>query len=254
MRTYHSVIVLLCLMLSFPAQAQNTEVVVLPSIHAFHRSNPNYTYKDLFGIIRAFDPDVIAVEIRKEDIGQAREYLDTFYPDEMIMVRDSFPSTTCGIDYYGAEVEGKLIPKNIFKDTLSDLGKYVQLQQKMQNDSLIQREERRLGMPEILEKQLELAKKYSALQLMNGEYDELTAKYYNLMDSLLLDSPYQEYVEFNNLRDQKITANAINLISQNPEKRVLIIVGANHRGRLMKALKTIDSVKVISGSQLQGLL
>lgn len=246
-------IVLLFWLIPVSIQAQNTEVVILPSIHALHKSNLNYSYDDLFKVIRAFKPEVIGVEIRQEDIAQSREYLDPFYPDEMIMVRDSFPSITSGIDFYGSEVEGELMDKEIFKDTLTELGKYVQLQRKMQQDSLIKKQEELLGMPEILDKQIEIAKKYSALQLMNGEYDKLTELYYKKMDSLLLQSPYQKYVEFNTLRDKKISKNALELIKSNENKRILILVGANHRNRLIKSPELSNSIKVLSPNELQSL-
>lgn len=218
-------------------------VLILPTIHESHKVNRNYDYKDLFQVIREFDPEVIGVEIRPEDLSESKEYLDLFYPDEMIMVRDSFPDKTVGIDFYGKSFEGKLLPAEVFKDSTNELGKFVLLEQKMSRDTLIERKKKELELPEILERQNKIARSYSPQQLMNGEYDSLTVRYYSLLEKILENPEYKEYLDFNTLRDERITENAIELIKDNPGKRILIIVGTNHRANLVEAVKDLKKVQ-----------
>ena len=64
--------------ISFSSCLENkTEIIICSSIHGLHKSNENYTYKDLFNFIDSFKPDIIGVEIRQEDIDSSNSYLKT---------------------------------------------------------------------------------------------------------------------------------------------------------------------------------
>ncbi|UJH91208.1 SRPBCC family protein [Antarcticibacterium sp. 1MA-6-2] len=222
---------------------ESATVLVLPTIQASHEHNSNYNYKILFEVIREFDPHVIGLEIRPEDISQDKEYLELFYTGEMIMVRDSFPDKVVGIDYYGKSFEDQLLPKDVFKDSTNVLGKFVLLEQRMNTDTLVQRKKKELGMPEILEEQKRIARIYSPQQLMNGEYDSLTKRYYTLLEKFLNTAEYEEYIEFNKLRNERITKNSIDLIKDYSGKRILLLVGANHRPDIVEAVNDLKRVK-----------
>ena len=49
--------------------AKNNQVIFIPSLHNFHRLNTNYSYGTLKAYIKKINPEIIAVEIRPEDIG-----------------------------------------------------------------------------------------------------------------------------------------------------------------------------------------
>lgn len=245
------IFVLLSLLFLSCSKNDDTHVLVMPSLHALHKVNPNYSYKDLFEVIGNFDPEVIGVEIRPEDIKQSNEYLDPFYPDEMIMVKDSFPEITYGIDFYGKAAEGKLLKKEFAKDTLNELGRFFQAQHRINRDSLVITAEKQLGIPGIQEKQKNIGLSYSPQQMINGDYDRLTEKFYRLEDSLLLAHGYEKYVNFNAGRDLRITLNAIELIQQNKGKSVLIIVGANHRNRLVDSLENRSGIELVQDLGLE---
>lgn len=66
------------------SNTEKTELMILGTIHGMHKDNKYYSYDDVFSIIDSFRPDVIGVEIREEDILQPREYLEKYYPYEMI--------------------------------------------------------------------------------------------------------------------------------------------------------------------------
>ncbi|MGB7785547.1 MAG: hypothetical protein WBL27_05550 [Salinimicrobium sp.] len=214
-----------------------TEVLVLPTLHGAHEMNMNYTYDDLLATVKAYDPDVIGVEIRPIDMQLDSDSLDVFYPIEMIRVRDSFPNKTSGIDFYSQQVENETVNRKMFVDSTTQMGRIKRLQRDMGQDSLLISRYEALGIPELQKNQQRIALNYSAEEMINGEYDSLTGRQYQLEDSLFKNSIYEEYSSFNNNRDLQITKNALQLVENNPGKKVLLLVGANHRNRLVDSLQ-----------------
>ena len=49
------------------SQPQNTEVLILGTIHSNHAENAHYSYKDIVHILQSYQPDVICVEIRPQE-------------------------------------------------------------------------------------------------------------------------------------------------------------------------------------------
>src|SRR5690606_21396273 len=91
----------LCILLAACSDDLPTgEGMVLPGLHQYQESNPNYSVEELFAQIRRFRPDYIGVEIRPVDMSRETSELMEFYPDEMVRVRDSFPEIVTGIDFY----------------------------------------------------------------------------------------------------------------------------------------------------------
>ena len=74
-----------------PVFAQKTEVLILPTIHGGHKKNVNYNFEHVRRIIQNFKPDIIAVEIRPEDMDRDTNYLNPLYNPEMIMFKNEFP-------------------------------------------------------------------------------------------------------------------------------------------------------------------
>jgi hypothetical protein len=225
-------------------QDQKTQVLVLPAIHGAHEINENYTYADLLELVTAFNPNVIGVEIRPEDFQMESDSLDLFYPLEMIMVRDSFPGIVRGIDYYSEETRSIRVSREMFSDTTSEMYRIKRLMQDMRLDSAFVVKYQRTDLPKIQEKQREIALTYSAEELLKGEYDSITGRQYQIEDSLLNNSLYAAYPVFNNQRDLQITLNALELVEEHPGNKVLILVGANHRNRLIDSLKSRE-VKLV---------
>lgn len=221
-----------------------TEVLVLPSLHGAHEVNKNYTYEDLMQIIKAYNPEVIGVEIRPVDMKMNSDSLDVFYPVEMIRVRDSFPGKVKGIDHYNVETMKIPVSRKIFTDSTTELGRIRNLMSSMQQDSLFLSRYEAAGISKIQEAQKRIALTYSAGDFLKGEYDSLTQRQYRLEDSLFRNTPYEAYTRFNDNRDLQITKNALELVNTNPSKRVLILVGANHRNRLVDSLQSKDPKKI----------
>ncbi|MDX1752201.1 MAG: hypothetical protein R3259_03375 [Salinimicrobium sediminis] len=224
---------------------QETQVLVLPTIHGAHEVNENYTYDDLLQLVKSYEPDVIGVEIRPEDFNLSTDSLDLFYPLEMIMVRDSFPGKVSGIDYYNEETRNITVSRKMFSDTVSEMYSIKRLTQDMRLDSAFVTSYEKTKIPEIQEEQRRMALNYSAEEFLKGEYDSITGLQYQIEDSLFGNSPYAAYPVFNNRRDLQITLNALQLVEKNPGKKILLLVGANHRNRLVDSLENrqVDLIK-----------
>ncbi|MDP1795824.1 MAG: hypothetical protein Q8K53_00775, partial [Daejeonella sp.] len=63
--------------------AQKTELLILPTIHGGHKKNVNYNFEHVRQIIQNFKPDIIALEIRPEDMNRDTTYLKAFFNPEM---------------------------------------------------------------------------------------------------------------------------------------------------------------------------
>lgn len=224
---------------------QETRVLVLPTIHGAHEMNENYTYNDLMQLVKTYNADVIGVEIRPEDMKMETDSLDIFYPLEMIMVRDSFPGKVQGIDYYNEETKNIRVNRQMFSDSLSEMYRIKLLMQDMTLDSAFVAQYEKTGLPKIREEQRRIAMSYSAEEFLKGEYDSITGRQYQIEDSLYSNSIYAAYPVFNNRRDLQITQNALKIVQDNPGKKILLMVGANHRNRLVDSLKN-KNVELIS--------
>lgn len=219
---------------------QRAQVLVLPTIHGAHEMNKNYSYDDLLQIVKAYNPDIIGVEIRPEDLGMSSDSLDLFYPLEMIMVKDSFPGEVRGIDYYSEVTRNIKVSREMFTDTTSEMYRIKKLTQDMRLDSAFVAAYNMTHLPEIMEEQRRIALNYSAEEFLKGEYDSITGRQYHIEDSLFKNSPYASYPIFNNQRDLQITLNALEIVNGHAGEKVLLLVGANHRNRLIDSLEKSD--------------
>ena len=222
------------------------EVQVLATAHKFHLTNPNYPYARVTQLIQSFAPDLIAIEIRPEDLHEDTTYLKQFYPQEMRQVLKDFPREKVrGLDWYGEEMRGKKMPADVFKIEQTELGKIKKLEREMNRDSLLQ--PKLLPLAELGKQQAELAKTASPAILNNGQYDEITRTFYEVLDEAVKGTRYETYTNFNRRRDEIITENMVKLVQENPGKRIIFIIGANHRARAINALEKLptDQVKII---------
>lgn len=227
-----------------------TQVLVLPALHGAHETNPNYTYEQLLQHIRAYAPDAVGVEIRAVDMALNSDSLDVFYPLEMIRVRDSFPGIVSGIDSYTEATDNTPVHQSLFTGS-SEIGQLKELLQAMQSDSLLEDSFDKAGIPKILEEQKRMALNYSAEEFLKGEYDSITRRQYRLEDSLYKGTPYESYSRFNNRRDLAITQNGLRLVERNKGNRLLLLVGANHRARLIDSLRNKPGVEIINNLKFQ---
>lgn len=229
---------------------KKTELLILPTIHTGHAKNVNYSFSHVTKIIENFKPDIIAIEIRPEDMDQDTAYLKKFYQPEMIMARLGFPGVPkVGIDFMGSEMEGKNLPADFSRDTIGEMGRFRVTNQKLMKDSAIVKARIAKGLVSLKSKQGELMGKLSANELLDGSYDKVTDEYTRAQTEVLANSPYQYYDAFSIKRDQKIADNIKDLAIRNPGKRIIVLSGANHHNRAVNTLRTVSSVHLVNKVQ-----
>lgn len=215
----------------------STQVMLLATLHSLHKSNPHYTYDHVYALIRRYNPDVIGVEIRPEDIGQDTSYLKQMYPLEMRQITMLFPKDKVyGVDWYGEEAAGQLLPPDAFKGGNKQLTEIKQLERNLNSDTTLSARMKMIAV--FPQKMVELASTSTPAQFNNsGHYDLVAELYYKQLDILLQGTPYAAYAKFNRSRDEHIGSNIISLIEQNPGKKLVFVLGANHRFAAEKTIR-----------------
>ncbi|SKB29551.1 hypothetical protein [Daejeonella lutea] len=226
---------------------KKTELLVLPTIHGGHAKNVKYTFSHVSKIIENFKPDIIAIEIRPEDMDQDTVYLKKYYQPEMIMARIGYPGVQkVGIDFMGSEMDGKNLPANFSRDTVGEMGRFRITNQKLMKDSAIVKARIAKGLVSLKAKQGEMMGKLSANEMLDGTYDKVTDEYTRAQSEVLANTPYQYYDTFAIKRDQRIADNIKALALKNPGKRIIVLSGANHHNRIVNTLRPIASVNLVT--------
>lgn len=227
--------------------AQKTELLILPTIHAGHKNNKNYTFQHIRNIIKNFNPDIIGLEIRPEDMDRDTNYLKTFYNPEMILFRNEFSGIKkIGIDFMGSDFEGMALPENFMKENIGEFGKFRATNQKLMLDSNIVNARIKEGLTSIGKTRSEMLGTLSANQLMDGKYDLLTENFTEIQTKILKNTSYQFYDNFQIARDQRIADNIKSIALKNKGKRIIVLTGANHHNRAVKEVKKIRSINLIT--------
>ncbi|MBN2694668.1 hypothetical protein JXR93_08400 [bacterium] len=203
-----------------------TTVLLLGSIHGAHRENPNYSFEQLFSIIDKFNPDIVGIEIRVEDINESFEYLKKSYPPDMLKIKEKYSKekVIVGFDWLGETIEGKLIPENYWKESFD----IKQLERELNNDSSEIALTIKNGTKLYDSLQLELIKNGNVIEL-NTKYEEITTKLYDNFRTLTKNSKYQKLSDYYTTRDGHIDENIIQIIKNNIGKRIIFIMGVDHR-------------------------
>lgn len=85
-------------------------IAIISTIQGAHKTNPNYSYDSLFLFIERYNPDIIGVEIRSEDLDSSTTYLRKNYPFEIYECFRKYPEKTIvGFDWLGNDLEGRAI-------------------------------------------------------------------------------------------------------------------------------------------------
>ncbi|HEV7349900.1 hypothetical protein [Telluribacter sp.] len=228
------------------AQTTNTQVLLLPTLHGAHKLNKNYTYEDIRTIIEKFNPDIIGVEIRPEDMQRDSTYLKGLYPHEMRAVREQFPNKTLvGVDYYGEEFRGKPIPPEAFNQGTNELRKFKNYERAINLDPMVLQKKREMGIDSLAKEQMKMVISSTANELMAGPLDTLMKEYYQKLDTLYSGTRYDWYLRFNTRRDIQITNNIVETIRKNPNKRILFLLGSAHRYRAAEQVKKLPNVTLM---------
>ncbi len=227
-------IIIIFLFLTFPvisgmAQTVKSEVLIISTLHGAHKVNPNYSYDSLFAFIEKYNPDIIGVELRKEDIDSSVSYLKSNYPYEMYESITKYSSKKVfGFDWLGDDIAGKAIPENYWKEK-SIIKK---LQQKLSGDSILQQ---KLSVMDIIqEEKKKLALNASLVELNDGRYDLINHIYYEQLNLLLKYTEFSPLSDFYKKRDEMIAENILEVIKNNNGKKMIFLIGADHRYYTLK--------------------
>lgn len=208
------------------SKKSKTNVVVISSLHQFHKDHDAYGYDALYDLIGSFNPEYIGIEIRKEDISLAEEYLKNIYSQEMIEINRNNPEKVFGVDWFEQDLEGKQTPADYFQKS-----RVIQLMGKLNEDAVLPNKIQSLN-----EKKIELIKSSAPSCLYNGEYDSLCEEVARLQAKWLVNTPYRELVLHREERNEKMAKNIEEFVKDRKPGNVVIVVGADHRGPIMKKL------------------
>lgn len=210
------------------------EVMVVATMHSAHADNPRYSYGDLYALVESFDPDILGVEIRAEDLDLGEDYLAANYPLEMRELARRYGKRTVGIDWLGADLEGRPVPEDYWRDQ----SEITRLQREFA-------EEGQLSSPALdaaKSRQAAILETATAASLNDGRYDLASADYYAALERLVAGTRYSALSDFYAERDRRIAGNAVAAIARlrnagRSGGRVLFVVGADHRGPVVDAIK-----------------
>lgn len=211
------------------AQAIKSEVLIISTIHGAHKVNPNYPYDSLFAFIEKYNPDIIGVELRKEDIDSSASYLKNNYPYEMYECITKYSSKKVfGFDWLGDDISGKAIPENYWKEKST----IKKLQQKLSSDSILLQ---KLSITDIIqEEKKKITLNASLAELNDGRYDLINHIYYEQLKLLLKHTEFKYLSDFYKKRDEMIAENILEIIKNNNGKKMIFLIGADHRGYTLK--------------------
>ena len=213
-----------CLLILITSCNNNSgKVYFIPTIHNLHKVNDSYNYDSLKQIVSALNPDIIAVEIRPEDIQQDSVYLSKNYPYEMRMMKYWFPkSKIAGFDWLGNDIEGQLIPSNYW----SEISLIKQYEKELNADSLFSRQT--AACDSFTNQRLEILKNFSLKDLLKSQDAALTKQFYQCLESKLKGSIHERVLSFYDLRNAELLGNIEKIIAENKDKTIVILTGDDH--------------------------
>lgn len=222
---------------SLPLPPEPTQVMVIAAIHSGHSQNPRYSYDDLFTVVSDFSPDIVAVEIRQEDLGRDATYLERNYPFEMVELARRYGPAARGIDWLGEELEGRPVPENWWRES----SWVKRLERERREDSSVQTPRA----DALQNQQSAILDGATAASLNDGRYDAVTRAYYRALAEELAGTHYARLGAFYAERDQRIAARVNQIVKDNPGQRIAVVLGADHRASVMEELTRLPSPRLL---------
>lgn len=209
-----------------------TRVYIVPVLHGMHQTNPEYTYDSVRAVVGRLNPDVIAVEIRAEDMDADTAYLKQNYPYEMWMMRYWFPSVpVAGFDWLGTELEGKAIPARYWNDH----SRIKALQRLLDTDTVYTN---KLAACQLYtDERLAILTRSSLKAILQSNNAILIKEYYNCLEQRLQGSPYEELTRFYDARNRRMENNVAAIAKAHPGKRIVVLTGDDHSPYLREYLR-----------------
>ncbi len=220
--------------------AAQTKVYLVPVLHGMHKTNIFYNYDSVKTVVARTGADVIAVEIRPEDIGRDSHYLKKNYPYEMWMMPHWFAQKKVeGFDWLGEDIEREPIPDGYWHNG----SKAKRLQSLLSKDSVYSARLKSCGL--YTTERLKILAALSLKDILASNDALLTKEYYNCLELHLRGSDYEYLTQFFTLRNQKMMQNLDALFEKHKGKTMVVLTGADHYPYLLDHLKK-TGVQVMS--------
>lgn len=227
------------LLCCFATGFSQSKLCLLPTLHGLHKSNSQYSYDSLRAVITRMHPEVIAVEMRAEDLASDTAYLKKNYPYEMWMARYWFPSATLeGFDWLGTGLEGKSIPDRYWKDRSA----IKALERLLDADSSYSSGVNRCQT--YTDERMAILKSSALRDILLSHDAALIKAYYDCLDRELQGSRYAALTGFYAERNRKMQERLSALIKKHPGKTIVVLTGDDHYPYLLEFLQKQDLVLV----------
>lgn len=218
-------------------------VLVVASLHKGHQTDSNYTYDDLYRVVRNFKPDWVGVEIRPEDMSADPAYVQSWYPQEMWTLKGTYGDKTFGFDWFGDDLNGQPIPAD-WRTTSA----IKTLESQSDNAPELQTPDKQAlsaTLDAIRAQQDALLAKTNPRGLNDGRYDALCVQYYTALKAYFDGTRFADLSAFYTARDAHIAANIAAFIKAHPGDRIAIVTGADHHGPVTRYIReTMPDVKL----------
>ena len=214
--------------------AQETQILVLGTIHQQHRNNPNYSYQDILNILDSYKPNGICVEILPSHFRKV-----PYLPEMMLAT------------LYGLENKREVYPIDWYdttKNARKERAEYVKTDEfkqkekeektRLEKDEIIQSFEKKHGNLEKL-----FTENNKGYNFYNGaEYNEYVKHLYKASIDTYGDSCINLYSQ---MRNQNMFELIKGVISKNKGRRLIVLTGAEHKYYFDMALSNMSDVKLI---------
>lgn len=217
------------------------KVYLIGSLHWLHQNNKNYGFEDIYEYVRKINPDVIAVEIREEDLSLNRESLDKMYPKEMVdtLTEHKDDKIVEGFDWLGNEVVGKSIPEEYFKES-----NYAVLGRELMQDEKYSKVLKTLNIVDT--KKSEMLKNGDIKKVHHEFYDYAVEMSREQFKDYFEDTKYIDILNFDLDRNENINKNIIKIVQKHEDKTILVITGRDHVGHIKRVLKDNGNLEVVT--------
>lgn len=177
--------------------------------------------------IKSYRPDIIAIELREQDINENNEYLKNYYPLELIGLKEKYENIIKihGFDWRGANMENKRI--EYWRINTPQLKKHLFNNPKLKK--LVSKRKNFL---------LSLINSKTLKELQNLSKKNITilADINKIIDEELIKNRLFELTDYYKDRHKHMINNIKNLQYRYPDKKIMVITGFFHLEKLKESL------------------
>jgi len=207
---------------------EETEVLVVATVHAQHQRNPNYTYEDVVHILDTFQPDVVCVEIRPEGFRREPYLKEMMLATVWGLVHDR---TVCGFDWFDGTARDT---RRQLEETPEYVEKARLLDSLSATNPIIRPFDERYG---------DFWRGEMDYRFYNGlAYNRYIEEAYRLSLAVYGDDPVNLFYES---RNRRMMDQAWEVISRHPGARVALLTGAEHKHYFDRDLGAREGVDVV---------